>query len=88
MLRTVPSDSASLAEPAVLPIAQVSAAQPLIAVPSDDFNDSSADSLFEQFAWLYIFWREKLFRDDTQRMIAALWPIANRAAPGFYRSAK
>jgi hypothetical protein len=55
MLRTVPSDSTSLTEPVVLPIAQVSAAQPLKAVSSDDLNDSSADSLFEHFAWLYIF---------------------------------
>jgi SAM-dependent methyltransferase len=94
MLRTVPSDSTSLAESAVLPIAQVSAAQPLIDVPSDDLNDSSADSLFEHFAWLYIFCREKLFRDDTQRMIAALWPNGKPApgekiielgcGPGFY----
>ncbi|MEY2510246.1 MAG: hypothetical protein QOE26_1009 [Verrucomicrobiota bacterium] len=94
MLRTVPSDTTSLAEPTVLPIAQVSAAQPLIAVPSDDLNDSSADSLFEHFAWLYIFCREKLFRDDTQRMIAALWPNGKPApgekiielgcGPGFY----
>jgi arsenite methyltransferase len=93
MLRTVSSDSTSLAEPAVLPIAQVSAAQPLLAVPSDDLNDNFADSLFEQVAWLYIFCREKLFRDDTQRMIAALWPngkpakgekiIALGCGPGF-----
>jgi ubiquinone/menaquinone biosynthesis C-methylase UbiE len=94
MLRTVPSDSTSLAEPAVLPIAQVSAAPPMIAVPSDELNDNSADSLFEQFAWLYIFCREKLFRDDTQRMISALWPKGKPAqgekiielgcGPGFY----
>jgi arsenite methyltransferase len=88
MLRTVSSDSTSLAEPAVLPIAQVSA------VPTDDLNDNSADSLFEHVAWLYIFCREKLFRDDTQRMIAALWPNGKPAkgekiielgcGPGFY----
>ncbi len=94
MLRTVPSDSTSLAEPAVLPIAQASAAQTLAAIPSDDFTDSSADSLFEHFAWLYIFCREKLFRDDTKRMIAALWPNGKPTAgekiielgcgPGFY----
>jgi SAM-dependent methyltransferase len=94
MLRTVPSDSTSLTEPAVLPIAQVSAAPPMIAIPSDALNDSSADSLFEHFAWLYIFCREKLFRDDTKRMIAALWPNGKPApgekiielgcGPGFY----
>ncbi|MDP9098513.1 MAG: methyltransferase domain-containing protein [Verrucomicrobiota bacterium] len=94
MLRTVPSDSTTVAEPAVLPITQVSATQPLIAVSSDDLNDSSDDSLFEHFAWLYIFCREKLFRNDTQRMIAALWPnrkptpgekiIELGCGPGFY----
>ena len=94
MLRTVQPDSTSLAETAALPIAQVTAAAPLASVPSDDLNDSSADSLFEHFAWLYIFCREKLFRDDTQRMIAALWPNGKPApgekiielgcGPGFY----
>src|ERR1700731_1233663 len=43
--------------------------------------ETTPDSLFEHFAWLYIFCREKLFRDDTARMIAALWP-ANEPAPG------
>lgn len=52
------------------------------------------DSLFERFAWLYIFCREKLFRDDTDRMISALWqngaPPKNTelielgCGPGFY----
>jgi ubiquinone/menaquinone biosynthesis C-methylase UbiE len=50
--------------------------------------------LFERFAWLYIFCREKLFRDDTRRMIQALWPdgvpraaeqlIELGCGPGFY----
>src|SRR3982074_1966624 len=93
MLRTVPTDSTSLAEPAVLPISQASAAQTL-ASDLSEINDSSSDSLFEHFAWLYILCREKLFRDDTERMIAALWPNAKPAAgekiielgcgPGFY----
>src|ERR1700704_1372618 len=97
MLRTVPTDSPSLAEPAVLPIAQVAAAQTLASVPSDDLSESSSDSLFEQFAWLYIFCREKLFRDDTKRMIEALWPHGTPArgetiiefgcGPGFYSCA-
>ncbi len=53
-----------------------------------------ADSLFEQFDWLYILCREKLFRDDTRRMINALWPNGRPPAkarlvelgcgPGFY----
>jgi arsenite methyltransferase len=57
-------------------------------------TDVSADSLFEHFAWLYIFCREKLFRDDTARMIRALWPDGKPAlgenlielgcGPGFY----
>ncbi|MEY2479088.1 MAG: hypothetical protein QOI04_15 [Verrucomicrobiota bacterium] len=52
------------------------------------------ESLFDHFAWFYIFCREKLFRDDTKRMIAALWPgrstvtgeqiIELGCGPGFY----
>jgi ubiquinone/menaquinone biosynthesis C-methylase UbiE len=52
------------------------------------------DSLFERFAWLYVFCREKLFRDDTNRIVTALWPKSQPAAntrlielgcgPGFY----
>jgi arsenite methyltransferase len=52
------------------------------------------DSLFERFAWLYIFCREKLFRDDTRRIVAGLWPSGNPrnntrvielgCGPGFY----
>lgn len=59
-----------------------------------DQNNNSPDSLFEHFAWLYIFCREKLFRDDTNRMICALWPKGKPASgeslielgcgPGFY----
>lgn len=56
--------------------------------------DSSPESLFERFAWLYIFCRERLFRDDTERMIQAVWPegkplpgenvIELGCGPGFY----
>lgn len=52
------------------------------------------ESLFESFAWLYIFCREKLFRDDTKRIISTLWPqggptkstrlIELGCGPGFY----
>ena len=52
------------------------------------------DSLFERFAWLYIFCRERLFRDDTKRIVLALWPdvgprrklrlIELGCGPGFY----
>ena len=58
-------------------------------------EDVSADnSLFEHFAWLYVFFRERIFRDDTKRIIAALWPsgkptkgselIELGCGPGFY----
>jgi arsenite methyltransferase len=56
--------------------------------------DVSPESLFEHFAWLYIFCREKLFRDDTTRMIRSIWPsgkptpgeklIELGCGPGFY----
>lgn len=59
------------------------------AVPQDN-----SDSLFERFDWLYILCREKIFRDDTDRMVAALWPNGQPPAgsrlvelgcgPGFY----
>jgi arsenite methyltransferase len=57
-------------------------------------TDVSTESLFEHFAWLYIFCREKLFRDDTARMIRSVWPngkpvsgeklIELGCGPGFY----
>ena len=94
MLKTLPSDAAAITEPAVLPLAQASAAEAIPPVSNDEKIDSSSDSLFEHFAWLYIFCREKLFRDDTRRMIAALWPNGTPApgaklielgcGPGFY----
>jgi arsenite methyltransferase len=53
-----------------------------------------SDSLFEQVAWVYAFCRERIFRDDTERIIAALWPdsrpmsgttlIELGCGPGFY----
>jgi ubiquinone/menaquinone biosynthesis C-methylase UbiE len=52
------------------------------------------DNLFERFAWIYIFCREKVFRDDTARIIRAFWPAGEPPAsskvlelgcgPGFY----
>ncbi len=57
-------------------------------------SETDDDSLFERFAWLYVFFRERLFRDDTERIIRALWPDGDPAAgtrlielgcgPGFY----
>ena len=54
----------------------------------------SVDSLFERVAWLYAFCREHLFRDDTERMISAIWSngspsrgskiIELGCGPGFY----
>ncbi len=54
------------------------------------------ESLFEHVAWLYVFCRERLFRDDTERISQALWPDGHPAAgsklielgcgPGFYAS--
>jgi arsenite methyltransferase len=53
-----------------------------------------ADSLFEHVPWLYVFLREHIFRDDTVRIIAALWPdrqpdpgtevVEIGCGPGFY----
>jgi arsenite methyltransferase len=52
------------------------------------------DSLFEHVTWAYAFCREHLFRDDTKRIIMALWPngdpspgttlIELGCGPGFY----
>src|SRR5438477_1800868 len=81
MLKTLQSEPAALSDPAVLPLNPAAAAPPLAPVGSDEAGDPSSDSLFEHFAWLYIFCREKLFRDDTARMIRALWPNG-KARPG------
>jgi arsenite methyltransferase len=81
VLKTFPSEPASLADPAVLPLPQASAVQTIATAPTEEIGDASSDSLFEHFAWLYIFCREKLFRDDTRRMIAALWR-KGRPTPG------
>src|SRR5207249_10699195 len=53
-----------------------------------------ADNLFERAAWIYTFCREKVFRDDTGRIIRAFWPAGEPPAsskvlelgcgPGFY----
>jgi arsenite methyltransferase len=82
VLKTLQTDSAALAEPAILPMP---APAPAASVPAADTvnegDEASSDSLFEHFAWLYIFCREKLFRDDTARMIKSLWP-GGRPKPG------
>jgi len=52
------------------------------------------DSLFGEFAWFYILCRERIFRDDTERMVHELWPdgappdgaalVELGCGPGFY----
>ncbi|MEY2548820.1 MAG: hypothetical protein QOD64_1402 [Verrucomicrobiota bacterium] len=95
VLKTLESESAALPEPTVLPLTQTAGTSAIGPVhASDETADASADSLFEHFAWLYIFCREKLFRDDTERMITRLWPSAKPrpgeklielgCGPGFY----
>jgi ubiquinone/menaquinone biosynthesis C-methylase UbiE len=64
-----------------------------IAVSGQERNDS----LFERSAWIYIFCREKVFRNDSERIIRAFWPAGQPAAdcrllelgcgPGFYARA-
>ena len=62
-----------------------------IAPPVDAQPD---ESLFERHAWLYAFFRDRVFRDDTDRIVTALWPDRRPAegdrlielgcGPGFY----
>jgi arsenite methyltransferase len=63
-------------------------------IPALQIGKRDHDSLFERVAWVYVFCREHLFRDDTERIIAALWPggppsVGTRlvelgCGPGFY----
>jgi arsenite methyltransferase len=98
VLRTLPSPPMSPETALSLspcPTADSLAAGP--AVGKKETSDSSVDSLFEHFAWIYIFCREWLFRDDTERMISAVWPNGKPApgekllelgcGPGFYSCA-
>lgn len=67
-----------------------SSAREITGYPARDLSES----LFEQVPWLYVFCRERLFRDDTDRISAALWPegaptigtkmIELGCGPGFY----
>ena len=84
MLRTLPTEPAALTDPAILPLPQPGPGEAVSAVSAstiEEESDAPPDSLFEHFSWLYIFCREKLFRDDTGRMIKALWP-SGRPVPG------
>jgi arsenite methyltransferase len=49
--------------------------------PTLQIAQHDRDSLFEHVAWAYVFCREHLFRDDTERIITALWP-QGRPCPG------
>ena len=94
MLKTLPSSSISLSAPTNFRPARSVTSEPIVPAIGEETNDGSDDSLFEHFAWLYIFCREKLFRDDTKRMIRALWSkgtptpgekiIELGCGPGFY----
>jgi ubiquinone/menaquinone biosynthesis C-methylase UbiE len=68
------------------PDAIVSSHAPIKTTATTNSNKYSArehghDSLFEHVAWVYAFCREHLFRDDTERIIARLWP-GGQPAPG------
>jgi ubiquinone/menaquinone biosynthesis C-methylase UbiE len=73
---------------AVLERPAASRPAPAVTLPAAD------ESLFEHYAWLYAFFRDRVFRDDTDRIITALWPNGQPAAgtrlielgcgPGFY----
>jgi arsenite methyltransferase len=54
---------------------------PALNIPALQIGERDHDSLFEHVAWVYVFCREHLFRDDTERIIGALWP-EGRPAPG------
>ncbi|MBV9010268.1 MAG: class I SAM-dependent methyltransferase [Verrucomicrobia bacterium] len=69
---------------------------PSVVAPSrrSGLDSQPAESLFERFAWIYIFCREKVFRDDTHRIVRKLWPqgqppprteiLELGCGPGFY----
>jgi arsenite methyltransferase len=97
LLKTLPPDSTTLSSKTALSLSSRASADCFAPAPEIEERkraDRSADSLFEHFAWLYIFCREKLFRDDTERMIRALWRngkpepgqklIELGCGPGFY----
>jgi arsenite methyltransferase len=88
-----PNALASTQEVAERPIGQRADAPERMTVLSRAPAEST-DSLFERVAWLYAFCRERLFRDDTDRIISALWHTQSPASgtrvielgcgPGFY----
>ncbi len=85
---------AGAAAPATLDAPRVLPSDSTESTSRGDVCASNDDSLFERFAWLYVFFRERIFRDDTARIIRALWPEGEPRAgtrlielgcgPGFY----
>lgn len=63
------------------PVAPTSVRRAPTARPWFAAADRSGDDLFDRSAWLYAFFREHLFRDDTDRIAASLWPAVG-PAPG------
>lgn len=66
-----------------------------IASETESFRSrEESPSLFEKVPWIYVFCRENLFRDDTDRICRSLWPsgppvpgtklIELGCGPGFY----
>ena len=39
----------------------------------DEKEPAAGESLFDRFGWLYSFFRERIFRDDTDRIVRSLW---------------
>ena len=95
-----PADAAVIPPSAVAPV-RVSAAPGFPTADEEDDTDAAgedsqpeSESLFEHLGWLYAFFRERLFRDDTEGISAALWPQGAPPAgsrllelgcgPGFY----
>lgn len=62
--------------------------------PGSPSPGNELESLYERFPWLYAICRDHLFRDDTDKIIAALWPagapysgetlLELGCGPGFY----
>jgi ubiquinone/menaquinone biosynthesis C-methylase UbiE len=87
--------AAAIAEDVGRPTGINLTAAPKVSSGPAHYSSAETDhSLFEHFAWLYAFFRERLFRDDTDRFVRTLWPQANPkpgtrllelgCGPGFY----
>ena len=93
MSRSVQTESRPIAPLTRADTGGMLAKEPVLATDACE-PAGAEDSLFERLSWLYVFFREKLFRDDTDRFIRALWSDGNPPAdtrlvelgcgPGFY----